>query len=191
MMSDLGIHVTGEIWGDAIVARGVINRKGFGKTRHIDTNYLWIQDVVATGRFKFHNILRKDNPADLYTKYLDERTNQYHTNNLAYKFRDGRAQEALNLHLMSRSKEEWENGEGFVECGEVGCVLDVMRIVGDKKASQHGRKESTLPQWRESPRCPQQTSVNPFSQQIEYLIAEVRGVNQELATTARRLSWSR
>lgn len=104
MMSDMGVHVRGEVWGDANVALGVINRKGLGKTRHIDTGYLWIQDVVAKGRLKFHKILGKDNPADLYTKYLDERTNQHHTNNLAYKFRDGRAQEAPKLHFISRSK---------------------------------------------------------------------------------------
>ena len=104
MLSDLGVHVKGELWGDANVALGIINRKGLGKTRHIETGYLSIQDVAAKGRMKFHKILGKDDPADLYTNYLDEKTNHYHTNNLAPKFRDGRAQEAPKLHAISHSK---------------------------------------------------------------------------------------
>lgn len=57
MLSDLGMHVTGEFWGDANAALGIINRKGLGKTRHIDIGYLWIQDVAAKGRLKFSKIL--------------------------------------------------------------------------------------------------------------------------------------
>ena len=39
---DLGYEVKGEIWGDASAALGIINRKGLGKTRHIDTSLVWL-----------------------------------------------------------------------------------------------------------------------------------------------------
>ena len=39
MLSDLGVHAKGEIWGDATAALGIINRNGLGKTRHIETGY--------------------------------------------------------------------------------------------------------------------------------------------------------
>ena len=37
---DLNLHMRGEVWGDASAALGIINRKGLGKTRHIDTTGL-------------------------------------------------------------------------------------------------------------------------------------------------------
>ena len=126
MLSDLGIKVIGEVWGDASAALGIINRKGLGKLRHIDTGHLWIQEVAARGRLKFHKVLGEENPADLYTKYLDEKTNHYHTTNLAYRFREGRAEEAAKLHSLSQSRENWEHGQNFVVCEWLRNVLNMI-----------------------------------------------------------------
>ena len=68
MMKDLGWLMGGEIWGDASAALGIINRRGLGKTRHIDTGMLWIQQTAAERKLGFHKVLGKDNPADLFTK---------------------------------------------------------------------------------------------------------------------------
>ena len=68
VLSDLGWYMKGEVWGDASAAFGIINRRGLGKTRHIDTGHLWIQEVAAKGRLKYEKVLGRDNPADLYTK---------------------------------------------------------------------------------------------------------------------------
>ena len=62
MLRDLGMRVTGEIWGDANAALGIINRKRLGKSRHIDTGHLWIQDVAAKGRLKFSKIVGARHP---------------------------------------------------------------------------------------------------------------------------------
>ena len=53
MLNDYGVKVTGEIWGDAQAALGIIHRKGLGKTRHIQTGLLWVQQVSAETRLKF------------------------------------------------------------------------------------------------------------------------------------------
>ena len=82
MLKDLGWRVQGEIWGDANAALGIINRNGLGKTRHIEIGLLWIQQVAAEQRLKFAKVLGANNPADLFTKYLDEKTNLHHTSNL-------------------------------------------------------------------------------------------------------------
>ena len=50
MYQDFGLSMAGEIWGDARAALGIINRKGLGKTRHIDTGLLWVQQVAAEQR---------------------------------------------------------------------------------------------------------------------------------------------
>ena len=91
---DIGIHLAGEVWGDAAAALGIINRKGLDKTRHIDTGFLWVQQVAAEKRLKFGKVLGRDNPADLYTKYLDWETIRRHCNRMSSEFDEGRAESA-------------------------------------------------------------------------------------------------
>ena len=91
-----------KVYGDASAALGIINRIGLGKTRHIDTSLLWIQLIAAARRLEFHKVLGKNNPGDLYTKYLDVATSDAHVKTLQYEFATGRAQEAPKLHILSR-----------------------------------------------------------------------------------------
>ena len=70
VMRDFGLKATCEILGDASTALGIIHRKGLGKTRHIDTGHLWIQQKAAEKALVFAKVLGRDNPADLFTKYL-------------------------------------------------------------------------------------------------------------------------
>ena len=78
LLKDLGYNLSGEVWGDASAALGIINRRGLGKTRHIDTGLLWIQQTAAEQRLRYHKVLGKDNPADLYTKFSDVATSNLH-----------------------------------------------------------------------------------------------------------------
>ena len=104
--------MAGEIWGDARAALGIINRNGLGKTRHIDTGLLWIQQTVAQQRLKFDKVLGKENPADMYTKYLDWASLEKHTQRFHCEFASGRAAEAPQLHRISQSLDEyWMMGE--------------------------------------------------------------------------------
>ena len=115
MAKDMGRRVHGEIWGDANAALGIINRDGLGKTRHIETGLLWIQQVAAEQRLKFGKVLGIDNPADLFTKYLDEKTKNHHVTNLGFQAIGGRPEDAPNLHNISVSMDEYQNG---------GCIED-------------------------------------------------------------------
>ena len=100
----------GKCGGGANAALGVINRAGLGKTRHIDTGLLWIQQVAADKRLKFGKVLGSDNPADLFTKYLDERTNVHHTTSLGFHATEGRAEDAPQLHAVSVSVDDYYTG---------------------------------------------------------------------------------
>ena len=97
---DLGVHLEGEVWGDASAALGIIKRRGLGKTRHIDTGLLWVQEVAAERRLKFGKVLGRDNPADLFTKHLDWETIQRHCRRISSTFNEGRAETAPSLHLL-------------------------------------------------------------------------------------------
>ena len=50
MLKDLNWKMTGQVYGDASAALGIINRTGLGKTRHIDISLLWIQQTAAEGQ---------------------------------------------------------------------------------------------------------------------------------------------
>ena len=57
MLNDFGWNMHREVWGDASVALGIISGNGLGKTRHLDTGSLWIQQVAAEERFKSAKVL--------------------------------------------------------------------------------------------------------------------------------------
>lgn len=56
---------------------------------------------AANDRLTFKKVLGKDDPADLY-----ENTSGHHIETLAYRFRDGRAEEAPQLHVLRQSRHE-------------------------------------------------------------------------------------
>ena len=70
MYKDLGTHMNGLALGDASAALAIVARRGLGKLRHLDTNYLWIQDKAAKGDLNFKKVAGFDNGADLFTKSL-------------------------------------------------------------------------------------------------------------------------
>ena len=49
LLKDYQIHTTGKIMSDASAALGIIKRQGLGRTRHIHTSYLWVQQVSERG----------------------------------------------------------------------------------------------------------------------------------------------
>ena len=98
------------MYGDASAALGIIHRKGLGRTRHIDTGLLWIQQTAAEKRLKYFKVLGKDNPADLFTEYLSAEVSTHHRDFLGIYFKDGRAKSAPQLqHLKALWDLETEN----------------------------------------------------------------------------------
>jgi hypothetical protein len=71
LLKDLNISATVSIGMDASAALGLINRQGLGKARHIETQWLWVQQATREGRVAMHKIPGKENPADLFTKPLN------------------------------------------------------------------------------------------------------------------------
>ena len=52
-MKDYGMTMHAEVRSDASAALGIIARNGLGKLRHIDTSYLWIQQISAEKKMMF------------------------------------------------------------------------------------------------------------------------------------------
>ena len=68
---------------DASAALAMVARRGLGKMRHLDTNYLWIQKRAAKGDLNFKKVAGVGNGADLFTKTLSWNETQSHIHNLS------------------------------------------------------------------------------------------------------------
>ena len=66
---DLGFELEVRLWSDSTSARGIACRRGFsGRTRHLETKFLWLQEAVARKRLLWGKVHTLANPADLLTK---------------------------------------------------------------------------------------------------------------------------
>ena len=82
---------------DASAALGIAYRRGLaGKTRHVQVQYLWIQQEVANEHVKIQKVLGTDNPADALTKFLPEAELERHMAqmNFVYKNADLRVEKS-------------------------------------------------------------------------------------------------
>ena len=143
LLQDFGYVVKGEIRGDASAALGIINRKGLGKTRHIQTGLLWIQQTAAEQRLRYAKVLGKEHPADWYTKFLDAATSNAHVQRLEYEFVGGRSIEAPQLHSLSQSVDSHKQGSTNELCEWVQILMQSV----EKCESKSGR------QWKDCGLC--------------------------------------
>ena len=71
MCNDLNIIKPLRIHSDATAAIGTARRRGLGKLRHLDVEDLWVQEKVRNKAVEICKVLGTDNPADIFTKYVD------------------------------------------------------------------------------------------------------------------------
>ena len=74
MCSDFGVDMCVYLHVDASAAIGVAQRKGLDRIRHLETQSLWIQDVVREKRVGLLKVKGTEHPSDLMTKSLDAKT---------------------------------------------------------------------------------------------------------------------
>jgi len=64
----LGFTVSCTVYTDSSAARGMCQRLGCGRIRHLDARALWLQQEVRESRLHVHKCKGEDNLADLATK---------------------------------------------------------------------------------------------------------------------------
>ena len=77
---------------DSSACKGICQRTGLGKIRHIDVALLWLQDLVRKGRVVMKKIPGVKYPADLLTKYLAGAKISKMTEELGFYVEQGRTQ---------------------------------------------------------------------------------------------------
>ena len=67
LMQEWGLSMSLESLCDSSAARGVLNRTGCGRIRHLELKHLWVQDLVQRGQVRVRWIPRAKNTADILT----------------------------------------------------------------------------------------------------------------------------
>jgi hypothetical protein len=97
MTEDFGDRTEAYLYADASAAIGVANREGLGRIRHLDTQSLWLQQVLRKKRLGLGKVLGIENPSDLMTKHVDSKLLGEHTQSMGCEFVGGRAELALQV----------------------------------------------------------------------------------------------
>ena len=79
LAANFEISLKGIVRSDSAAAIGIAHRKGIGgRCRHINVQYLWIQERVQEGHLGLAKVLGKKNPADMMTKAVGSETMHQH-----------------------------------------------------------------------------------------------------------------
>ena len=127
MCKDLGTHMNGVVLGDASAALATVARRGLGNLRHLDTNYLWIQEKAAKGDLNFKKVAGVDNGADLFTKTLSWNEIQSHIHKLSSQF----VQNEINVNYVGARP----NGVNLPR------ILQEMGLAGDRNLTAWTRTD--------------------------------------------------
>ena len=90
MFADWGLKVDVRVLSDSSAARGICSRRGLGKTRHVQTRYLWIQEKVSNKEIRVEAVHTQSNLADLCTKPLPQEVCLKHMGTMGFEFQEGR-----------------------------------------------------------------------------------------------------
>ena len=104
LMDDLGVNIDINLHLDATAAKGILERSGLSKVRHIDVNHLWLQEQCARKIIPLTKVDGTKNPSDLLTKHLSVAVIEKHLECLNLQYREGRSEKAARLHVITEKK---------------------------------------------------------------------------------------
>ena len=100
MATDFGDQLEGGLWTDALAAIAISQRSGLGKLRHIQTQFLWLQERVSAKDLSLTKVVGPANPADMLTKNLAKADLDKHLEFSGLILRDGRADGSLQVDAL-------------------------------------------------------------------------------------------
>ena len=135
---DLGAYLHAVVHTDASATLGIVNRQGLGKLRHVNVQYLWLQEKVRDKTLSVIKVPGPENPADLMTKYLPAAEIEKHLETLAVERRDNRAESAPKLGMnMLQAPDAWaQSGESLARTHSRprSQMFTPMRVAGSPPA---------------------------------------------------------
>ena len=104
LAADMGWDLQPRVFSDATAAIGISKRRGLGTIRHLHTCDLWVQEQTRTGRVLLEKVLGTENPADIFTKYVDHVIMSKALKTMNCEYREGRAKAAPDTMGLGESK---------------------------------------------------------------------------------------
>ena len=105
LLKDYQLHVKGIVMSDASAALGIIKRQGLGRTRHIHTSYLWVQQVNDQG-INLSKVPGTENCADMFTKPVTRESAEHLSELIGMEFPEGHDEIAFTINFMGQSKRQ-------------------------------------------------------------------------------------
>ena len=100
LAKDFGVDISTRVHVDATAAKGMVERRGIFRVRHIEVDNLWIQEMEARRMRPIGKVDGGENPADLMTKNVGIEFAKKHMKKMGIRFADGRSDAAAKLHLL-------------------------------------------------------------------------------------------
>ena len=122
MATDFGDDLFVSLWSDASAAIAISQRSGLGKLRHIQTQYLWLQERVSCKDVALTKVLGTNNPADLLTKHLSRPDMDRHLGFSGLIIRTGRADGSLHISAIGAACGPRVNGTTAIGVSPVPVV---------------------------------------------------------------------
>ena len=101
LINDLGGEMRMQVHLDAAAAKGIFERRGLSKIRHIDVNVLWLQQTCARKEIPLKKVAGEENCSDLMTKHLTSAKIDKNLLKMKMSIMGGRAEKAAKLHMIS------------------------------------------------------------------------------------------
>ena len=120
IMEDLGSTVQVKIHEDSTPAKGIANRTGLGKVRHIEVSQLWVQEKVRDREVVINKVKGTDNLADALTKYVGPEELRVHMVGTNSHVWTGRHQlmPVVDERVFATCSDNQEQGEDFSTVAE-------------------------------------------------------------------------
>ena len=90
VLEDLGVKLKLELKTDASAAKGIAQRLGLGKVRHLEVSQLWLQQKVANGEIRVIKVPGGENRADALTKHVSREVLEEHIRGVGGEVIQGR-----------------------------------------------------------------------------------------------------
>ena len=102
LMFDVCQNVCTTVHTDCTAALGIVHRRGLGKIKHIEVQWLWVQDKVHNKAISVQKTGTNVNPADMLTKGTKREVIDEHVNFIEGHICKQRDKSALNVNALSQ-----------------------------------------------------------------------------------------
>ena len=89
LCADLNVKVIPQCLLDATTAISIGSRRGLGNVKHIDTMFLWVQEIVGSNRVRLGKRHTSEMLADMLTKPVAADILHRHMTSMGFRFEEG------------------------------------------------------------------------------------------------------